>query len=326
MAFHQKFLSSPEFRGRNTPSVEQDIASRYIALVAERIGLKPLLPGGSYYQEVPVEVTTLVPGESGLRLVTAGREQTFRFPEDATAGRSFEPGKASGEIVFLGYGLSAPELGWDDTAGVDLKGQVAVILDATLPDGHPLKPAENRRLLAGRAGALRERGAAAVVTIITAEREARLAEKGLSFDLPERLKFPDVVTGSGTGALPGTAPQRPGGPFLQVEVRHAAAAAILGWPPEELAAMSETLRSGKPVAARKLPGRQLELDDRRRDPAGQVLQRRGRSRRRGPGAQSRSTSPSARTTITIPSAKAGSSPARTTTSPAPSGCSRSPRP
>jgi hypothetical protein len=259
MAFHQKFLSSPEFRGRNTPSVEQDIASRYIALVAERIGLKPLLPGGSYYQEVPVEVTTLVPRESGLRLVAAGREQTFRFPDDATAGRSFEPGKASGGIVFLGYGLSAPQLGWDDTAGLDLQGRVAVILDATLPDGHPLKPAENRRLLAGRAGALRERGAAAVVTIITAEREARLAEKGLSFDLPERLKFPDVVTGSGTGALPGTAPPRPGGPFLQVEVRHAAAAAILGWPREELAAMSETLRSGKPVAARKLPGRQLEL-------------------------------------------------------------------
>ncbi|RPJ02167.1 MAG: M28 family peptidase [Candidatus Aminicenantes bacterium] len=259
MAFHQKFLSSLEFRGRNTPSAEQDIASKYIALTAERIGLEPLMPGGSFYQEVPVEVTTVVPCESGLRLVAAGHEQTFSLPADATVGRSFEAGKASGEIVFLGYGLSAPQLGWDDLAGFDLKGKVAVILDATLPEGHPLKPAENRRLLAGRTGALRERGAAAVVTIVTEEREARLVEKGLSFDLPERLRFPDVVTGMGPGSLPGTPPQRPGGPFLQVEVRHAAAAAILGWSREELAGMSATLHSGKPVAARKLPGRKLEI-------------------------------------------------------------------
>jgi hypothetical protein len=260
MRFHQKFLSSPEFLGRNTPSAEQDIASRYIALVAERIGLKPLMPGGSFYQEVPVEATTVVTRESGLRLVAAGHERTFSLPADATVGRSFEPGKASGEIVFLGYGLSAPQLGWDDLAGVDLKGKVAVILDATLSDGHPLKPADNRRLLAGRTGALRERGAAAVVTVVTEEREARLVEKGLSFDLPERLRFPDVVTGMGPGSLPGAAPQRPGGPFLQVEVRHAAAAAILGWGPEELSGMSATLRSGKPVAARKLPGRKLEIE------------------------------------------------------------------
>jgi len=260
MTFHQKFLSSPEFLGRNTPSAEQDIASRYIALVAERIGLKPLMPGGSYYQVVPVEATTVVTRESGLRLVAEGHERTFSFPADATVGRSFEPGKASGEIVFVGYGLSAPQLGWDDLAGVDLKGKVAIILDATLPDGHPLKPAETRRLLAGRMGALRERGAAAAVTIVTEEREARLVEKGLSFDLPERLRFPGVVTGMGPGTLPGAAPQRPGGPFLQVEVRHAAAAAILGWGPEELSGMSATLRSGKPVAARKLPGRKLEIE------------------------------------------------------------------
>ncbi|MBP1661294.1 MAG: hypothetical protein H6P95_2486, partial [Candidatus Aminicenantes bacterium] len=110
MSFHLKFLGAPEFRGRETPSAEQDLASRYIALTAERIGLKPLMPGGSYYQEVPVEVVSVVPSSSRLRLAATSGERTFTFPADATAGRWFEPGRASGEVVFLGYGLGAPDL------------------------------------------------------------------------------------------------------------------------------------------------------------------------------------------------------------------------
>jgi hypothetical protein len=238
MGFHMKFLGSPEFLGRNAPSAELDIASKYIALTAEQIGLKPLMPGRSYYQEVPVEVTTVSPCASRVRLDAAGRERIFAIPADATVGWAVEPGRISGEIVFLGYGLSAPELGWDDLAGLDLKGKVVVILDATLPEGHVLRPAESRRLLAGRSFAVRQRGAAAVVTIINDEREARLAEKGLTFDLPERLKFPDVVTGMGTGTIAGTAPQRPGGPFIQVEARRDAGAVILGCTREDLAGMS----------------------------------------------------------------------------------------
>ena len=254
MTFPMKFLGSPEFHGRSTPSTELDIASRYIALVAERIGLKPLMPGGSYYQEVPVEVTTVLPSASRLVLSTASGERTFSFPSDATVGRSFEPAKASGEIIFVGYGLSAPELAWDDLAAVDVKGKVAVVLDATLPEGHPLKPVENRRLLAGRTGALRDRGAAAVVTIISDEREARLTEKGLTFDLPERLRFPDVVTTAGTP------PARPRGPFPQVEVRHEAGAAIVGCTREELSAMSASLCQGKHVASKRPAGRRLAVE------------------------------------------------------------------
>jgi hypothetical protein len=259
MTFHQKFLGAPEFRGRSTPSVELDIASKYIALTAERMGLKPLMPDGSYYQEVPVEVTAVDPSSSRLRLMTAGRERTFVFPAEATAGRAFEAGRAAGEVVFLGYGLGAPELGWDDLADLDLEGKIAVVLDETLPAGHPLKPTENRRRLAGRAGLLRARGAAAVVTIISGEREARLEELGLPFDLPQRLRFPDIVTGMGAAAS-GTVPPPPRGPFLQAEVRRAAGASILGLSGDDLDRMSATIRSGEPVAARRLAGRRLEIE------------------------------------------------------------------
>ena len=256
MKFHLQFLGAPEFRGRTTPSAELDIASKYIALTAERIGLKPLMPGGSYYQEVPVEVTTIAPQASRLRLIAGARESVFYFPADAAIGRNFEAGKVSGEAVFLGYGLGAPQLNWDDTSGLDLKGKIAVILDAALPDDHVLKPADNRRLLMSRASALREKGAVAVVTIINQEREARLAEKGLPFSLPERLRFPDVVTGSEAAA----APSAPAPPFFQVEVRHEAGAAILGVAKADLVKMIETIRRGQRVAPHKMPGRKLEIE------------------------------------------------------------------
>ncbi|MEN6560709.1 MAG: M28 family peptidase [Acidobacteriota bacterium] len=270
MTFPQKFLSAPEFRGRSTPSVEQDIAARYIALTAGRLGLAPLMPDGSFFQEVPVEVTAVAPSASRLRLTTAAGERTFAFPADATAGRWFETGRASGEIVFVGYGLSAPQLGWDDLAGLDLGGKVAVVLEAVLPEGHPLKPAENRRLLNGRYAALGGRGAAAVVTIIDEARERRLVEKGLGFDLPQRARVPDI-----DNAAPGAAaPAAAAAPFLQVDVRRAAGAAILGCAPEDLARMSGELRGGRRVAAKGLPGRRLEIGIaaiRRRDRAFNVV-------------------------------------------------------
>jgi hypothetical protein len=265
MKFHLKFLSSSEFRGRNTPSAELDITTKYIALTAERIGLKPLMPGGSYYQEVPVEVTAVVPQASHVRLIAGTGGRVFQFPEDVTVGRSFETGKVTGEAVFLGYGLCAPQLAWDDCGALDLKGKIAVILDATLPEDHVLKRSDNRRLLMSRASALRAKGATAVVTIINDEREARLEEKGLAFDIPERLRFPDIVTG--TGAVPsqtatgsGTPSPGPVPPFLQIEARQEAGAAILGVSKEDLAKMIETIRLGKHVAARKLPGRKLEIE------------------------------------------------------------------
>jgi hypothetical protein len=262
MTFHLKFLSAEEFRGRNTPSVELDIASKYIALTAEKIGLKPLMDGESYYQEVPVDVTSVSRQGSRLRLLTGRTEQIFYFPQSFGASRYTTEGSVAGEIVFLGYGLGASELGWDDYADRDVKGKIVVILDAALPEDHVLKPGENRRLLRIRASSARGKGAAAVVTIINEERESRLAERDLSFDVAERLRFPDIVTG--TGAVPGRTstggkPAAPPNPFFQIEVRRAVGAALLGIEPEELAKMSDMIRRGQRVAPRSPIGKRLEV-------------------------------------------------------------------
>lgn len=106
MKFHMKFLSSDEFKGRNTPSSELKIASRYIALMAETIGLKPLMPNGSYYQELPLEISTISESASSISITSQTDKRTFFFPQTfGVRGRSISPGQVSSGIVFLGLGI-----------------------------------------------------------------------------------------------------------------------------------------------------------------------------------------------------------------------------
>jgi hypothetical protein len=190
---HLKFLGAKEFRGRSAPSVELDIAARYIAVEAARLGLKPLMPDGSYFQPVPVEVTTLSPARSLLRVLDERGETRFTFPRAFTAPvRTGTEWAAGGGVVFVG----APAAGHAESAerltSVDLRGKVAVVLEVPVPAG--AAPGLAGSLASARARVLRDLGAVAVVSIISAAREATLAEKGLVFDVAERLRFLEVDT------------------------------------------------------------------------------------------------------------------------------------
>jgi len=66
--FHLRFLAADEFRGRNSSSNELKIASRCIVIMAEKCGLKPIIPNGSFSQEVPLEVTTVSESRSVISL------------------------------------------------------------------------------------------------------------------------------------------------------------------------------------------------------------------------------------------------------------------
>ncbi len=61
LRYHLEFLGAREFRGRETPSPELDIATLYVANWARNAGLKPIMPDGSFYQSVPVTVTKTFP-------------------------------------------------------------------------------------------------------------------------------------------------------------------------------------------------------------------------------------------------------------------------
>jgi len=276
MKFDLQFLGSSEFKGRNMPSTELEIASRYIAQTARRIGLKALMPDGSYYQELPLEITRVSEAASSITVRGAGATVTLHTPVGfGVRGRTVAPGAASGGLVFLGLGANAPALGWDDFAGLDLQGKVVVFLDAQLPASHPLRQAENRAALAQRATLARQKGAVAILTIIPSEREATLAKGGTAFLNVERGRVLDIETGIPGTASPAAAVQQGrtvllnGVPVTQsapvnsalfaIDLRHGAAAALLGVSRTEIDQMFDRAAQGQRVPSREVAGRVADI-------------------------------------------------------------------
>ena len=266
-----QFLGARELRGRSAPSMELDVAARYIAVEAARIGLLPLMPGGSYFQPVPVEVTTISTTRSSLRVTGPAGETRFSFPQAfTTSGPGTAEWSASGGAVFAGSALNGPKPVWDDALGIDLKGKFVVVLETpppATPTGGAGQPSS-----AARTRLLREKGAIGTITVIERTREANLATKALDFDIRERLRFLDVDTFNPPAvraprpaapaqpqpAQPQPAPA-PAAPFYAVEVRHAAGAAILGVSLDELERLIDTVARAQAVAPRLLPRQSVDI-------------------------------------------------------------------
>jgi aminopeptidase YwaD len=124
---HIKFLASPEMKGRDSGSPELEKAAQYIAGYFKADGLKPL-DGKSYLQAFEVTTSAKL-GKTNRFDFTAGTDA-----ESLQTGKEFVPinfsarGKASGGVVFAGYGITAPEYNYDDYAGIDVHGKFVVVL------------------------------------------------------------------------------------------------------------------------------------------------------------------------------------------------------
>jgi len=160
---HVRVLASDEFGGRNPTTPDEAKTLDYLQAQLRRIGLKPG-NGDSFLQPVPfmLRLADLANSRAGLRV--GGRDIALDLKQDAVLGS--DQGKtrvdvADSPLVFLGYGIVAPEEGWDDFAGVDLHGKTAVFL-AGEPDGKVAGHArfDGRRLsVHSRAGAKFEHAA-----------------------------------------------------------------------------------------------------------------------------------------------------------------------
>src|SRR2546423_688829 len=139
---HIKILASDEFEGRAPGSKGEDLSVKYISEQCKSIGLKPGNPNGSYIQEVRLAGITTAPTAS----FTVGDKKTdLKFPDDyvASSARLQPEIKAENtDIVFVGYGVVAPEFGWDDYKDVDVRGKTILMLinDPAIPD--PADPAK----------------------------------------------------------------------------------------------------------------------------------------------------------------------------------------
>jgi Zn-dependent M28 family amino/carboxypeptidase len=138
---HTRVLASDAFEGRAPGTAGEDSTVGYLVDQFKAMGLQPGNPDGSYVQNVPLVGFTARPT---ARFQAGGRTVPLRFPEDYVAvSRHFRPEVKvdNSEIVFVGYGVSAPEYGWDDYKGVDVRGKTVVMLinDPPVPD--PRDPA-----------------------------------------------------------------------------------------------------------------------------------------------------------------------------------------
>jgi Zn-dependent M28 family amino/carboxypeptidase len=145
-----RFLASDLLEGR-APAARGDLLARaYLASRFEAIGLEPGAPGGSWEQSFELVGTTSACPEVA-RVTSRGAGEDLRFLADyvAVSGVQDEARLDDAEIVFVGHGIVAPEHGWDDFKGADLRGRVLLFLNDE-PQSDPQRFAGKRRLYYGR--------------------------------------------------------------------------------------------------------------------------------------------------------------------------------
>src|SRR3954462_14934902 len=150
---HIKVLASDEFEGRAPGSKGEELSVKYITEQFKALGLKAGNPNGSYTQDVPLAGIKSAPTAS---LVANGKEpMELKFPDDYVASSARlqpEINVQNSDIVFVGYGIVAPEYGWDDYKGVDVRGKTILMLINYPPIPDPADPAKlNDKMFKGKA-------------------------------------------------------------------------------------------------------------------------------------------------------------------------------
>ena len=164
------FLASDSMRGRLTDTPENKLAAEWIASRFERLGLNPIGDGGTYFQKY-----NLMTSAAGADNVLVVRGPQLAGAPSPTSGQDFYPlrfsatAKASGELVFVGFGITSPELGYDDYAG-DVKGKIVVAIDHEPGETDPNSPFDG--IVTAQASdqlwktlAAQEKGAAGIVFV-----------------------------------------------------------------------------------------------------------------------------------------------------------------
>ncbi|QRK07999.1 M20/M25/M40 family metallo-hydrolase [Archangium violaceum] len=147
---HIGFLASDLLEGRGPGTRGDALAQQYIATQFQLLGLKPVLPDGSYLQ--PFELVGLTGHPETLTFTSASGRLELRYLDDFIANPGVQTPQAvlqDSELVFVGYGIQAPEYEWDDFKGMDLRGKTLLILNND-PEDDPKLFGGKARLWYGR--------------------------------------------------------------------------------------------------------------------------------------------------------------------------------
>ena len=141
LARHIQTLSSDEYEGRGPGSLGERLTLNYFENEFQRIGFLPAVAdgkpcaafpceGASFFQRVPM-VTTRTAAGTTLSLAVGGQQQVLTLGKEMVVGSRVEKPRIElkdSDVVFVGYGVNAPEQNWNDYAGLDVKGKTVVML------------------------------------------------------------------------------------------------------------------------------------------------------------------------------------------------------
>jgi Zn-dependent M28 family amino/carboxypeptidase len=123
---HLEFLADDALEGRAPGTRGGELAQKYIASQFRRLGLEPAGDSASYFQRVPI--IALTPTPKLAVVAPAAAQLAWKDDYVLWSMRNDSSVRVRGEAVFVGYGIVAPELGWNDYAGLDAKGKIVVAL------------------------------------------------------------------------------------------------------------------------------------------------------------------------------------------------------
>ncbi len=251
------FLAGDAMRGRLTDTTENLATADYIRARFERAGLTAPAPGGSYFQNYHLMTATL--GEGNELLVHAGEAAVSRV---LTHGQEFYPqrfsasGTAEGDVVFAGFGISAPRLSYDDYAG-EVQGKVVLVLDHEPGERDPTSPFDGvvtaepaaawRKALAAQA-----RGAVAVLFVADVHNHpapvnVELAARSVWPATPPHLKTYTLAAWADRIRIPA------------VQISPALAESLVAGTGKTLAALAASAETPRGLAAVPLPGAHVEI-------------------------------------------------------------------
>jgi len=143
-----KELCKEKYGGRLTGTKGFNLAAEWIISHFKKWGIKPAGDNDSYLQAFKNPYTLILPGDEAYLHIPIGNKHEilkfYRLEKDFIPGSTSDTGEVTAEVVYVGYGITAPELGYDDYKGVDVKGKI-VLMEREVPISPDKEPEEFKK-------------------------------------------------------------------------------------------------------------------------------------------------------------------------------------
>jgi hypothetical protein len=196
---HIAYLADDRMRGRLPGTPEFELAVQYVEEQYRRIGLNAAGEDGTYRQQVTIRDARLEVEASSLAVIRRGIETLLEPGTDYSLAPDMHAAQnaISAPVVFAGYGISAPQLGYDDYAGLDVKGKIVIVLSRALEERFGSTETAHLGRLSTKLAAAHAHGAVGLLTLPAPSVGNRPAAGTRPMQEAKGVIFPDGTIGGG---------------------------------------------------------------------------------------------------------------------------------